>query len=80
MIVGLKYQDQYFYPDPTVREAVRRMNIKEPWQYDERQFRIMRAHNVAMRAETLPKDQWTKWEDVRAPSLRLLLFMRNRSK
>ncbi len=58
------YQDRMRYIFPEVREAVRRLSIREPHEYDARQMRIMRAHNLAMNNELLPKEQWTKWEEV----------------
>lgn len=44
-----------------VKEAIRRLpdNI-----YDERQFRITRALYLSMKKAILPKDEWTKWEEV----------------
>ena len=60
---GLLWHDQYFEPAPEVTEALRRLNLKEPWLFDERKMRLSRAHTLAMHNETLPKAQWTKWED-----------------
>ena len=57
--------DQFFEPDPKIAEALRRLNMKEPWLFDQRKIRLLRAHNLAMNHETLPKDQWTKYEEVR---------------
>ena len=65
---GMLYQDNFRYTFPEVREAVRRLSIREPHEYDARQFRIMRAHNLAMNNELLPKEQWTKFEEVRRTS------------
>uniref|UniRef100_A0A7E4ZRG8 Cytochrome b-c1 complex subunit 7 n=1 Tax=Panagrellus redivivus TaxID=6233 RepID=A0A7E4ZRG8_PANRE len=60
---GLLWHDQYFEPAPEVTEALRRLNLKEPWLFDQRKIRLSRAHTLAMHNETLPKQEWTKWED-----------------
>uniref|UniRef100_A0AAF5HY99 Cytochrome b-c1 complex subunit 7 n=2 Tax=Strongyloides stercoralis TaxID=6248 RepID=A0AAF5HY99_STRER len=60
---GLLFHDQFFEPAPEVQEALRRLNLKEPWKFDERKVRLTRAHVLAMHGEKLPKDKWTKWED-----------------
>uniref|UniRef100_A0AC34R877 Cytochrome b-c1 complex subunit 7 n=2 Tax=Panagrolaimus sp. JU765 TaxID=591449 RepID=A0AC34R877_9BILA len=60
---GLLWHDQYFEPAPEVTEALRRLNLKEPWLFDQRKMRLSRAHTMSMHNEKLPKDQWTKWED-----------------
>ncbi|KAE9552977.1 hypothetical protein FO519_003814 [Halicephalobus sp. NKZ332] len=60
---GLLWHDQYFEPAPEVTEALRRLNLKEPWLFDQRKMRLSRAHTMTMHNEILPKDQWTKWED-----------------
>lgn len=62
--LGLLWHDQYFEPAPEVTEALRRLNLKEPWLYDQRKMRLSRAHTLAMHNEILPKDQWTQWNDV----------------
>ncbi|KAH7726135.1 Protein T02H6.11 [Aphelenchoides avenae] len=60
---GLQYCDQYFEPAPEVQEALRRLNQREPWVYDQRQQRLLRASNLAMMNDFLPKQEWTKWEE-----------------
>lgn len=62
-ILGLLWHDQYFEPAPEVTEALRRLNLKEPWLFDQRKMRLSRAHTLAMHNERLPKDQWTKWDE-----------------
>lgn len=62
--LGLLYHDQAFEPDPVIAEALRRLNLKEPWVFDQRKIRLIKAHNLAMHHEKLPKSEWTKWEDV----------------
>lgn len=62
---GLLYHDQFFEPAPEVQEALRRLNLSEPWEFDQRKIRLTRAHNLAMANERLPKAQWTQWDDVR---------------
>jgi ubiquinol-cytochrome c reductase subunit 7 len=44
-----------------VKEAVRRLpeNL-----YNDRMFRIKRALDLTMRHQILPKEQWTKYEEV----------------
>ncbi|CEF62961.1 Cytochrome b-c1 complex subunit 7 [Strongyloides ratti] len=60
---GLLFHDQCFEPAPEVQEALRRLNLKEPWKFDERKMRLSRAHVLSLHGEKLPRDQWTKWED-----------------
>ncbi|CAD5228126.1 unnamed protein product [Bursaphelenchus okinawaensis] len=60
---GLLYHDQMFEPAPEVKEALRRLSLKEPWEYDQRKIRLTRGHNLAMNNEVLPKDKWTKWDE-----------------
>ncbi|CAJ0577644.1 unnamed protein product, partial [Mesorhabditis spiculigera] len=60
---GLHFHDQAFEPAPEVTEALRRLNLKEPWLFDERKKRLSVAHHLAMHGEVLPKAKWTKWED-----------------
>lgn len=58
------FHDSYFEPAPEVTEALRRLNLKEPWVFDERKKRLSIAHTMKMHGERLSKDKWTKWEDV----------------
>ncbi|KAI6174092.1 Cytochrome b-c1 complex subunit 7 [Aphelenchoides besseyi] len=60
---GLLYHDQCFEPAPEVKEALRRLNLKEPWEFDQRKIRLTRAHNLAMNNERLPKSEWTQWDE-----------------
>ncbi|VDN58822.1 unnamed protein product [Dracunculus medinensis] len=60
---GLLFHDSYFEPAPEVTEALRRLNLKEPWVFDERKKRLSIAHTMKMHGERLSKDKWTKWED-----------------
>uniref|UniRef100_A0A914WJ51 Cytochrome b-c1 complex subunit 7 n=1 Tax=Plectus sambesii TaxID=2011161 RepID=A0A914WJ51_9BILA len=60
---GLQFMDQYYEPAPEVTEALRRLNMQEPWVFDQRKMRLTRAHTLSMKNEMLPKAQWTKWED-----------------
>uniref|UniRef100_A0A1I7YIG7 Cytochrome b-c1 complex subunit 7 n=1 Tax=Steinernema glaseri TaxID=37863 RepID=A0A1I7YIG7_9BILA len=60
---GLQFHDQYFEPAPEVQEALRRLNLKEPWIFDQRKIRLSHAHTLALHGERLPKEKWTKWED-----------------
>lgn len=63
-ILGLLYHDQCFEPAPEVKEALRRLNLKEPWLFDERKIRLYHAHTMKAHGEQLPREKWTKWEDV----------------
>ncbi|CAH1773494.1 unnamed protein product [Owenia fusiformis] len=53
-------RDDCLNETPQVSEALRRLprNVM-----DERQFRITRALNLSAKKITLPKEQWTKYED-----------------
>lgn len=51
--------DDVLYEDDDVKEAVRR--LPEPVR-DERNFRMMRAIQLDMCKQILPKEQWTKYE------------------
>lgn len=46
--------------EPDIKEAIRRLpqNL-----LDERNYRIMRAVQLSIQKDILPKDQWTKLED-----------------
>ncbi|KFD52643.1 hypothetical protein M514_06490 [Trichuris suis] len=57
---GLLWHDTYSEAKEIVEEAVRRL---PPEEYDKRAFRLMRAAQLSLKHEYLPKSQWTKWED-----------------
>ncbi|MCP9265274.1 Cytochrome b-c1 complex subunit 7 [Dirofilaria immitis] len=61
--LGLLFHDQCFEPAPEVKEALRRLNLKEPWLFDERKIRLYHAHSLKSHGEQLPREKWTKWED-----------------
>ncbi|MBZ3878186.1 Transcription termination factor 3, mitochondrial [Sciurus carolinensis] len=54
-------RDDTIYEDEDVKEAIRRLpeNL-----YNDRMFRIKRALDLTMRQQILPKEQWTKYEEV----------------
>nr|XP_042140171.1 cytochrome b-c1 complex subunit 7-like [Peromyscus maniculatus bairdii] len=54
-------QDDTIYEIEDVKETIRRLpeNI-----YNDRMFRIKRALDLTMRHQILPKEQWTKYEEV----------------
>ncbi|XP_042120649.1 cytochrome b-c1 complex subunit 7 isoform X1 [Peromyscus maniculatus bairdii] len=54
-------RDDTIYETEDVKEAIRRLpeNI-----YNDRMFRIKRALDLTMRHQILPKEQWTKYEEV----------------
>lgn len=54
-------RDDTIYEDGDVREALRRLPEN---MYNDRMFRIKRALDLSMKAQVLPKDQWTKFEEV----------------
>lgn len=60
VIVGLM-RDDMLHETPVVEEALRRLS---PELRDERTFRIVRAAYLCLRKDILPKEQWTKLEDV----------------
>lgn len=47
-----------------MKEALKRLNMKEPWLFDERKIRLYHAHAMKLHGDQLPKEKWTKWEDV----------------
>lgn len=59
-IIGLM-RDDTIHVDDDVKEAIRRLpeNL-----YNDRVFRIKRALDLTMRQQILPKEQWTKYEEV----------------
>ncbi|KAI1726682.1 ubiquinol-cytochrome C reductase complex 14kD subunit domain-containing protein [Ditylenchus destructor] len=60
---GMHYHDMMFENAPVVKEAVRRLNIREPWVYDQRVARLTYAHILSMNNERLPKERWTQWDE-----------------
>jgi hypothetical protein len=54
-------RDDLLDESPVVKEALRR--LPENLQ-DERVFRIVRAGYLCLKKDVLPKEQWTKLEDV----------------
>ncbi|KAK9506376.1 hypothetical protein O3M35_008327 [Rhynocoris fuscipes] len=55
------YHDDCLYEYDDVKEALRR--LPEP-VLQARNFRIIRAMQAELQHEVLPKDQWTKYEEV----------------
>lgn len=55
-------RDDTIYEDEDVKEAIRRLpeNL-----YNDRMFRIKRALDLSMKHQILPKEQWTKYEEVK---------------
>lgn len=54
-------RDDTVFEDTDVKEALRRLPED---QYNERMFRLKRAMDLSMKHQILPKDQWTKYEEV----------------
>lgn len=59
-MIGLM-RDDTIHENDDVKEAIRRLpeNL-----YNDRVFRIKRALDLTMRQQILPKEQWTKYEEV----------------
>ncbi|RZC31926.1 UCR 14kD domain containing protein [Asbolus verrucosus] len=55
-------RDDVLYEDDDVKEALRRLPESE---IDARNFRILRAVQLSIQKDILPKDQWTKLEEDR---------------
>ena len=53
-------RDDTIYENDDVKEAIR---LPENL-YNDRVFRIKRALDLSMRQQILPKEQWTKYEEV----------------
>lgn len=60
LFLGL-LRDDTVYEDTDVQEALRRLPED---QYNERVFRIKRALDLSMKQQILPKEMWTKFEEV----------------
>lgn len=54
------HRDDCLYEDEDVSEAIKRLPRKE---YDDRNYRILRALNLSMTKTILPKNEWTKYEE-----------------
>ncbi len=63
-------RDDTIYEDTDVKEALRRLPEN---QYNDRMFRIKRAMDLSMKQQILPKDQWTKYEEVHKTKFKMLL-------
>ena len=59
---GLRRGDLLNEDDPDVVEAIKRLPTEE---FNLRQFRVKRALDLSMKHHILPKDQWTKKEEVK---------------
>lgn len=54
-------RDDTILEDGDVKVALQRLPEN---QYNDRVFRIKRALDLSMKHQILPKDQWTKYEEV----------------
>jgi len=54
-------RDDTLYEDKDVKEALKRI---PEMVYNDRVFRFKRALDLSMKQQILPKDQWTKFEEV----------------
>lgn len=59
-------RDDCLYENEDVKEALRRL---PQHTVDERNFRIIRAMQLDAQRRILPKEQWTKYEEVGECSL-----------
>jgi ubiquinol-cytochrome c reductase subunit 7 len=60
-ISGLVFDDLVPEEGPVVKEAIRRL---PPKAYYDRLYRFRRALNLSMKKDVLPKEEWTKAEEV----------------
>lgn len=60
--------DDVIYETPDVKEALRRL---PPEVIDQRNYRILKALQLSGQKRILPKEQWTKYEEVRLNLLKL---------
>lgn len=58
--IGLMHDD-VLYETPDVEEAIRRLPAKV---VDERNFRLIRALQLSGQKKFLPREEWTKYEQV----------------
>lgn len=58
--IGL-HHDDVLQENDDVKEALRRLPADK---VDERSFRIMRAMQLSLQKIELPKEEWTKFEEV----------------
>lgn len=68
-------RDDTIYEDLDVKEALRRLPEQ---QYNDRMFRVKRALDLSMKQQILPKDQWTKYEEVHETHLNMV-FVQGRT-
>ena len=54
-------RDDTMYENDDVKEALKRIPER---MYNDRVFRVKRALDLSMKQQILPKDQWTKYEEV----------------
>ncbi|CAH2012434.1 unnamed protein product [Acanthoscelides obtectus] len=54
------WRDDLLYEDQDVAEALKRLDQKT---VDERNYRILRATQLSLQKDILPKEQWTKLEE-----------------
>lgn len=54
-------RDDTIHEDDDVKEALRRLPEN---MFNDRMFRIKRALDLSMKQTILPKEQWTKYEEV----------------
>ncbi|VDN30821.1 unnamed protein product [Gongylonema pulchrum] len=66
------YHDQCFEPAPEVKEALRRLNLKEPWLFDERKIRLYHAHTLKSHGDLPYLDEIEEEKKTRADTSGLI--------
>jgi ubiquinol-cytochrome c reductase subunit 7 len=74
-IAHLRYDDLLEEENEAVQIALKRLSAKESY---ERVYRIRRSVQCSYTHKLLPKDQWTKPEEVRQPSSNIYLQPRTK--
>lgn len=69
--IGL-HHDDVLQENEDVKEALRRLPAHK---VDERTFRIMRAMQLSLQKIELPKEQWTKFDEVIFKYLKITLIL-----
>ncbi|MBN3288572.1 QCR7 protein, partial [Polyodon spathula] len=67
-------RDDTMHEDDDVKEALKRLPESV---YNDRMFRIKRALDLSMKQQVLPKDQWTKYEEVCPFVIPKIVLMKN---
>lgn len=63
------HHDDVLQENEDVKEALRRL---PKHKFDERTFRIIRAMQLSIQKIELPKEEWTKFEEVK--TVKIIIF------